>query len=396
LPALASHDQGHEALRQHLRVIRPFDREFLPMLRITRPEPGVSREIQAHAIASSLEDALGEELGGRMIRTFLKLTSLAIELDRPLTDVLRWLEEPRALALDARRSQNPGIRRYAAAFAQENRTSIDALLARLDTFLFLRETQLCLGAPECLSFHDCLDRGVTILDLGDPPAGAERAARFWAGVLVGRLTRAILSREVAQRSPQAWVVFEEFQEALGRSQTEQFGRLLALARYKRVGLCFVNQQVGQIAAREPALVKLLRTNTGLEAAFRCNFEDAKGLAHALPVPRDARSPAEARQRLTEEMTRLPDRTFYLWLKKKPFRAQRVRSPRLDLDGLKKAAEGAAGEVRERIHRGMVAMPRGELEAAMAEPVTIAEDKEPWGVVETSPPREEQTDVPFLG
>jgi hypothetical protein len=96
------------------------------------------------------------------------------------------------------------------------------------------------------------------------------------------------------------------------------------------------------------------------------------------------------------MTRLPDRTFYLWLKKKPFRAQRVRSPRLDLDGLKKAAEGAAGEVRERIHRGMVAMPRGELEAAMAEPVTIAEDKEPWGVVETSPPREEQTDVPFLG
>jgi hypothetical protein len=394
LPALVSRTDGAEAFLQHLRVIRPFDRDTLPMLRITRSEPGVSREIQAHAIASSLEDALGEDLGGRMIRTFLKLTSLAIELDRPLTDVLRWLEEPRALALDARRSQNSGIRRYAAAFAQENRASIEALLARLDTFLFLRETQLCLGAPECISFHDCLDRGVTILDLGDPPAGAERAARFWGGVLVGRLTRAILSREVTQRSPQAWVVFEEFQEALGRSQTEQFGRLLALARYKRVGLCFVNQQVGQIAAREPALVKLLRTNTGLEAAFRCNFEDAKGLSHALPVPRDARSPAGARQRLTEEMTRLPDRTFYLWLKKKPFRAQRVRSPRLDLAGLRKAAEEASGEVRERIHRGTVAMPRGELEAAMAEPVP--EEKEPWGDVEPSPPREEETDVPFLG
>jgi hypothetical protein len=366
------------------------------MLRITRPEAGVSREIQAHAIASSLEDALGEDLGGRMIRTFLKLTSLAIELDRPLTDVLRWLEEPRALVLDARRSQNAGIRRYAAAFAQENRTSIDALLARLDTFLFLRETQLCLGAPECLSFHDCLDRGVTILDLGDPPAGAERAARFWAGVLVGRLTRAILSREVRDRSPQAWVVFEEFQEALGRSQTEQFGRLLALARYKRVGLCFVNQQVGQVAAREPALVKLLRTNTGLEAAFRCNFEDAKGLAHALPVRKDARSPAEARQRLTEEMTRLPDRTFYLWLKKKPFRAQMVRSPRLDLAGLRKAAEETSGEIRERIHRGIMAMPRQALEEASAERSSAPEDKEPWGVVEASPPREEESDVPFLG
>jgi Helicase HerA, central domain len=365
LPALAASREDSRERLQDLRVIRPFDRRFLPMLRITRPEPGVSPEIQAQAIASSIEDALGEDLGGRMIRTFLRLTRLAIERDRPLTEVLRWLEEPGALAREARQSKDPGVRRYAeGTFRRENGASIDALLARLDTFLFLPETRVCLSAPSCVSFHECLDRGITIIDLGDPPAGAERAARFWAGVLVGRLTRAILSRKVTERSPQAWVVFEEFQEALGRSQADQFGRLLALARYKRVGLCFVNQQVGQVAAQEPALVKLLRTNTGIEAAFRCSLEDARGLAHALPVPKGARSAAEARQALTEEMTRLPDRTFYLWLKRQSFRAQKVRSPRLDLAGLRTRARTIPPEVTEAIARGTVSARREELEAIL--------------------------------
>jgi uncharacterized protein DUF87 len=363
-PALATRGE-HSSLLRDLRIIRPFDRAFLPMLRVTRPEPGVSPEIQAQAIASSIEDALGEGLGGRMLRTFLRLTRLAIERDQPLTEVLRWLEEPGALAREARQSRDPRIRRYAAGmFRRENETSIDALLARLDTFLFLPETRLCLSAPSCVSFHECLDHGVTLVDLGDPPAGAERAARFWAGVLVGRLTRAILSREVTDRSPQAWIVLEEFQEALGRSQTEQFGRLLALARYKRVGLCFVNQQVGQVAAVEPALVKLLRTNTGIEAAFRCSLEDARGFAHALPTPRGTRSAAHARDDLTEEMTRLPDRTFYLWLKRQPFRAQKVRSPRLDLETIRRAAEEMPQEIRQAVLRGTVSAPRGELEALL--------------------------------
>lgn len=377
IPALVGTPAG-DALIEHLRVIRPFDRQHLPMLRLTQREENVAPEIQAYNIASSIEDALGETLGGRMLRSNLQLTKLDIELGLPLTEVLAWLEDPERLRRDAMRSDDSSIRRYVLETLQrENRSSLEALKARLDTFFFLPETRLCLAAPECVSFADCLNSGVTIVDVGDPPAGAERVARFWAGALTGRLTRAILSREVTERTPHCWVIWEEFQEALGRNQTEQFGRLLALARFKRVGLTFVNQQPGQIAARDPALVRLLRTNTGIEAVFRCNYEDARSFAHALPVPRDAKSVAAARQQLTEEMTQLPDRTHYLWLKRMPFRAQEVRSPRVDLDQLRRKAGQASRDVRERIRRGTVSRSREELETIVRESAREDPPRDLW-------------------
>lgn len=356
LPALAMLPGG-EGIADELRVIRPFDKSRVPALRITAPEDGVSREVQAHAIASCVEDALGEALGSRMNRIFLKLTSLAIELGRPLPEVLRWLENPLLLTRDARLSQDSRTRAYAAgSFTHENRQTLDALMSRLDTFFFLPETSAALSAPSCVSFQECLSSGVTIIDVGDPPAGAERVAKFWAGVLGGRLTRAILSREVTDRSRRAWVVWEEFQEALGGSQTEQFSRLLALARYKKVSLWFANQQPAQVAAAQPALVRALRTNAGLEAAFRCNLEDARALAHAMPLPA-AGSATESRQTLLESLTRLPDRVYLLWLKQARFRAQKVRSPRLDLRQLTDAAQRCPRGTRERLLRGTVSFPR---------------------------------------
>ncbi len=358
IPALVRRP-GRERLLEHLRVIRPFDKRYLPMLRITEREAGVAREVQAFTTAAAVEEALGEDLGVRMDRAFLWMTSLAIERNRPLTVIRDWLRRPELFVSDARTSGDPNLQAYAADFRRENRTSLDALCARLDTFLFLRETRLALSAPRCVSFPEMLTIGLTVIDAGNPPAGAERAGRFWAGIATGRLTRAILSRPVLEDTPPVWVILEEFQEGLGRHQIEQFSRLLALARFKRVGIWFVNQQPAQVAAKDPALVKLLRTNAGIEIAFRCALEDAKFFAHALPPPPKEKA---ARQWATEEMTRLPDRTFYLWLKQARFRAQRLRSPRLDLAALRERAAAVPEEIRERIRRGTVAATHEELAA----------------------------------
>ncbi|MDM7914511.1 MAG: DUF87 domain-containing protein [Candidatus Eisenbacteria bacterium] len=361
LPALAQTQNGPRLLRR-LRIIRPFDPRFVPELRITLPEPGVPREVQAFTIASAIEDALGDGLGIRMNRVFLKLVSLAIEQNQPLTMLQRWLEEPQAFAEAARQSSDPSIRQYAAgAFTREARQSVDALVSRLDLFLFLEQTRLALSAESCVSFADCLDSGLTVISLGDPPSGAERAARFWAGILVGRITRAILSRRLTERSKQTLVLFEEFQEAISGRQSEQFGRLLALARHKKVGLWFINQQVAQLDA---ALVKLLRTNTGLEAVFRSSFEDAKTIAHALPVATDPKKARVERAALLEEIPRLPNRVFYLWLKGRPFRAQKVRSPRLNLDRLRLAGLELPDDIAAFLEQGTVARPREEIAAAL--------------------------------
>jgi len=374
LPALATTSKREELL-QNLRIIRPFDETYLPMLRITQPEEGVPRDIQSYNLAASLAEALAEDLGARMNRVFLRMTALAIELDEPLIAIKRWLEDSQAFQADALRSGDVSLRAYATkVFPRESPSSIDALLARIDTFLFLRSTRLALSAPSCVSFAESLERGVTIIDLGNPPAGAERVARFWAGILVGRLSRAIMSRPVTLDTPQTWVIFEEFQEALAKAQSDQFGRLLALARFKKLSLWFCNQQAAQLSASDPTLVKLLRTNVNLMATFRCNIDDARTFAHALPLP-DAKQDSEARNQLINEMTRLETRHFYLWLKQAPFRAQKVRSPRLDLEPLKERADGISDEVRERIRRGIAAISQDEMPSEEPAAVTVERPEE---------------------
>jgi hypothetical protein len=175
-------------------------------------------------------------------------------------------------------------------------------------------------------------------------------------------------------TPRALVVFEEFQEGLGRSQVEQFGRLLALARYKKVGLFFINQQPSQVSRVDPNLLRALHTNTNLLAIFRSNLEDARAMSHALPVPADERERRSAREVLVEELTRLPDRTFRLWLRQAPFRAQRVRSPRLDLAELRHRAASLSHERRSFIQCGISSLPREELESLVSE--HRSEDTEP--------------------
>ena len=349
LPALVARPSG-ERLLANLRIVRPFG-EHLPMLNLTLPEPGVPREIQAMSIANAIAEALGTDFGHRMNRALLRLVTLAIELEEPLTVVRAWLEDPSVFARAATRSTDLSLRTYAATLrARENRASIDALLARLDAFLFMPATRRVLSASGCLSFADALESGVTIVGLGDPPAGVESQTRFWGGALLGKLMRSILSRPVGPDSPYALVVFEEFQEGVASRQTA-WERLLAMARHKKISCVYVNQQPGQL---DPGLVKLLRTNCGVEAAFRANVDDARAYAHAVALPAGSRKTGEARQALVEQLTRLERRQYLLWVKEKA-RAQLVRSPRLELERLQARADALPAAVREQIARGTVSM-----------------------------------------
>jgi hypothetical protein len=335
---------------------------------VTDPEPGVPRSIQAYNLASALEDALGDDLGTRMLRVFLRLCALAIELRYPLTAIKRWLEAPALFARDAQRSADPELREYArTGLPRESRPAIDALLARLDSFLFLDDVKLALSAPRCVNCAESLEGGTTIVDLGNPPAGAERVQRFWAGILMGRFARAILSRPVTDATPQVWCPFDEVQEALhgGQGQAEQLARLLALARSRRVGVALINQQPGQLAAVDPTLVKVLRTNATIEVAFRANHEDARTLAQSLPLPPHHKNAAEARLELATALTQMPNREYLLWIKQAPFRPQRVRSPRLDLAAIRRAAEQVPAETHDQIARGTMSMDRDALAAHAA-------------------------------
>ncbi len=352
-PRLSARDGG-EDFAASLRIVRPFGVEYVPHLRITAREPGVPTRVQALGIATSLTECVGGELGHRMHRVFTAMAAIAIERGESLAVLVEWLRSPVAFARAAAGSVDAELRAYAVSeFKDENKESIRALRSRLAEVLFVPQVRECLETPACLSFHDCLESGTTLIDASDPPGGIQQAKRLIESLVIGRLTRAILSRQVAPQSPAVKIVFEEFQEAVRAHEVENLGRLLAQARYKRVCLSFVCQQGSQL---DPALRKLLRTNCAGEVAFRCSLEDAESLARALPLRGEQRQAAAARA-AADALSRLPRRKCLLWLKDRPFGGRIVRSPRVDLSLLGDATPSPV--IREAIERGSVASRRSK-------------------------------------
>lgn len=364
VPALVA--AGRDDLVRQVSVIRPFDPGRVPQLRLTEPERDVSPQVQSLNIATALGEAIGQDHGVRMQRLLLPAAGLAVERNLPLPTVLDWLRDPARFAREAATSSDPVIRAYAIhELPRENRSSLDAVRARLDLVFHLPEIRRALSAPRCIDFHDCLREGLTLLDFGSPPGGAEGAMRFVAGPVTGRLSRAILSREVSPQTPHAVVLFEEFQELLGRHQIEQFKRLLSLCRFKRVALHFSNQQPAQIAAADRTLLKVLRTNLGVEMIFRSSVEDARALSEGLATRSPDETMTQARTRLIEQIVALPRRSYFLWLKGASFGPQSLTSPRLDVDALLRAASTLSDDLRQRIRSGVASVDRAEVEEALA-------------------------------
>ena len=350
--------RGKPELLDRVRVVRPFEVGRVPLLRLTEPEPRVSRQIQSMNIAQGLSESVGEGLGVRMLRAILPMAGLAVERNLPLPVLTDWLRQPELFARAAASSSDPIVRAYALhELPRENRSSLDALRARLDLLFHLPEVREALSAPRCLSFDECLNSGVTILDFGSPPGGAEDAMRFIAGPVAGRLGRAILSREMSDDTPPAVVVFEEFQQLLGSYQVEMFKRLLALCRFKRVNLWFSNQQPAQIAEADRTLLRMLRTNLGAECIFRSSVEDARTLSDGLTQRGADETLAQARGRMIEEIATLPKRAFFLWLRDSTYGPQRLQSPRVNIGALKASAASLPAEQLGRIRTGTVSIER---------------------------------------
>jgi hypothetical protein len=259
------------------------------------------------------------------------------------------------------RSQDAAIREYArTGLPRESRATIEALIARLDTFLLMPGTE-ALSTSRCVNIAKALSSPgeVVILDPSNPPAGAERVARFWAATLVGLVSRAILTREVGPESLPVWFVAEEIQEGLTRSQSGLLGRLLSTARSRRVGLFLTTQHRSALTKVEPTLVQSIMANVALQLQFRTSLEDAKAFAHALPQSTDERKERQLRRGRIAELTRLPRRMAYLWVRSAGLRAQLIRTPRIDLDALHEHADRLDSRLREELRRGLSAVLRSE-------------------------------------
>lgn len=353
LPALAATDP---TIASRVRVVDPFGRDALPLLRLTAPQAGIEPAVHAMVLADTLEAALDDTMGTRAHAIFLHLAQLCVERGEPLTRLLDWLDNTAALARAASKSADPALRIYCSDIEErESKLSLDSLAAKLRRFFFLPDTRRVLSAPSCLSFHDSFQQGaITVVNLGRPPAGAERLQKFFQAVLWQMLAASIMTRDAQpdDSNPHVLVIAEEFQAGLTRRHAEtHLSALIAQARYRKVGIIFSTQDTAKVAAVDPTLVRLLRSCTGYESIFRTSLDDAKYLAPAL-----AGTDRDLCRRITSAMLRLPQRHHFFWPKER-FTARLVRAPLLDLAALKARAATAPPDVYDAIQQGCVALPR---------------------------------------
>lgn len=368
-------------LLDRLVVINPFSTEALVPFQILKPEPGVAPELQAFE-ATTLVNRLGGAACGVNQDDFLYKGLLAcVTLDISMPEFARLLDRPAEFCALAAQCPSAEARSYFAEGVRVTAAALQGVRARIDRLLRLPATRQMLGAKDALPLRKLMSTHVVLVNDGAPPLGCEDIGAFWRGLLALKFTRAIFERapEEAARPVAAFV--DEWQEGLaaGGDIADHYERVLSMARSRGVFLTLLSQSLAGAARVSASLPKIVATNTNTQILFRASIEDARAMAHMLPVtgraPRPAGLPWEGRARspyLTqqeelqariEEAASLPDRMFYLWNRRRPYRAVLARS--VDVTIRRPAMRTA--DLAWRLRNGALAVPVDELRATEPQP-----------------------------
>lgn len=327
-------------------------------------------------VASSFDASVDAGTGVRMETVLDWVLRLVVEVGGSFLTVRRVLQELPLLEAFVRQSRDRDVVSYfLTRYPSEPASSKLALLARLDRLLALPATRLSLGAQTCIDFDETLRSGITIVNLGNAPAGLTEVASFWSTLVFTRLVRAIYRRPAtgAGVNP-AIVLIDEWQSCLTRPFAASMEDVLARARSRKVALWLCNQQKAQIEKVSGSLWDIVTGQTTNQALFRATIEDARAMRHLLPVTGAMRRPPPApwaRQQSVEpyltaseetearivEVARLPNRIAYWWDRRKPHPAVQFRTAELNLPDPRRVPAA----LRDAVCRGAVAVPIADLE-----------------------------------
>ncbi|MGB8294687.1 MAG: DUF87 domain-containing protein [Polyangia bacterium] len=361
-----------------LVVIDPFAEGGLVPLNVLAREPDspVPPEAQAYEVASMFERMTRAPTGVVQDQLLFSLLLMGVcDGHLGLPDLVPLIMDPAARAAVAARSPNADVRRFFVEARPVPVTSAAGLQARFSRLLRLPATRLMLGARGCIDFRSLMRDKIVVANLGNPPLGCEDIARWWGGLITLKTTRAIFERSPEEAGRPVLMAVDEWQEGLaaGDETAENYERVLAMARSRGVALMLISQSLAGAARISSSLPKVVATNTSHQALFSAASEDAKAMAHMLPVtgrhPREPAQPWEERPkspyltapeelaRLVDGVTHLPDRTYYFWQRRVPYKAQLVRALDVDVE----VPAFLPVETARRLRVGSAAVPIAELE-----------------------------------
>lgn len=370
-----------QVLLDRLVVLDPFAPDALVPFNLLCPDQGVPAELHAWEVASLVNRVGGTEMGTKQDAFLFHAILLALSAPTPLTlvELATLMNDPVAFLAVAESSPAERVRSFFRGGLKVSGASLDGVRARVTRLLRLPSMRLQLGARAGLSFPELLAEKIVLVDLGSPPAGCEDIARFWSGLVNAKLSRAVFSRSHADAKRPVLVVVDEWAEGLqGEGDVAgDYEKLLSMARSRGVSMLLAAQSLAGASKVSATLPRVVATNCAWQWWFRASPDDARLLAHMLPVtgrePRAAGAPweeaprspyytpAEERELRVQEVSRLPNRTCWYWDRERPYPAVLMRTNDVALP----PAGFRGAELSERLRNGTLARPIKELEATLA-------------------------------
>ena len=332
-----AHPHVARELRRRIVIIDFSSRDPVTPYNILARWPGLEPDFFAANRADVLMDLLSgsDKLSLGASGVLSKLILLMSEHGVPITDLDEIVGNERRRSRMVAQCRDRSLAAYfTRQFPQVPKSTLAALLRRIDALFTADGVRLALGGVSAPNFRQLQDEGkiVVITTFGKTIARGVR--RVLQKLVFSDITQSVFSRQKPE-SPFLWLCDEAQNFFHTESLRDNAIDLLTTSRSFSTHFLFLTQDL-QTAVHDPRTLRVLNTNTRWCMAMRGDPADCSFLKPALPItgrrpkPRphpfaeqSLYSPAEERVLVHEDIASLPDREGYLWLKNRSAEAIRV-------------------------------------------------------------------------
>ena len=293
-------------------------------------------------------DTISEQFAGlsemsvrmKMILKYFLLLMTEFKLPLPLFEKL--CSDPVLLDALVERSANLQVKDYFLhRFDDESKATLLALRQRLESLFICESVRLSLSAPTAPDFTTLQDGGSIVLINTAGHNISRGVSQLLQNLLLSDIKQSVFRRtNVRQRV--VWFLDEAQEIYKSRVNKEHMVDLLTMARSFGSYFALITQSLTS-AVRDADVLNSILTNVRWLVMLRSTLRDAELLAPGLALTgrmiKPGQNPFEPVKHLTEseelkaklkEITRLPDRAAYCWLKAFTDKAVKMTTPLVPL------------------------------------------------------------------
>ena len=323
-----AHPRAARELRRRIVIIDFSSRDPVTSYNILARWPGLEADFFAANRADVLMDLLpgSDKLSLGASGVLNKLILLLSEHGVPITDLGEIVGNERRRSRLVAQCRDRSLAAYfTRQFPQVPKSTLSALLRRIDGLFTADGVRLALGGVSAPNFRQLQDEGKIVVITSFGKTIARGVRRVLQKLVFSDITHGVFSRQKTE-SPFPWLCDEAQNFFHTESLRDNVTDLLTMSRSFGTFFLFLTQDL-QTAVHDPRTLRVLNTNTRWCMAMRGDPADCSFLKSALPItgrrfkPRPhpfaeqtLYSSTEERALVHEGIASLPDRQGYLWMK----------------------------------------------------------------------------------